>query len=94
MPPEAELLIGNLAAAHPLARLKALNGLRAIAHELVDQWFDVAETEQVRAARSRSPQPSWREIGATIGVSHTHARRRYAHRLDRSDRRGQDPASA
>ena len=75
------ILFANLAAAHPLARLKAIHELGRLLREQVDEWVDRAELEQVRAARTMRPQPSWQKIGRALGVSHTQARRRFADRL-------------
>ena len=81
MRPDADILLGNLAGAHPLARLKATHEIGNLLRGDLEEWIDRAELEQVRAARKLRPQPSWGEIGRALGVSHTHARRRFADRV-------------
>lgn len=82
MGPGLDILLRNLAAPHPLARLRAIHELGRLLRDLLDEWIDRAELAQVRAARSARSRSSWEEIGRAVGgVSHTHARRRFADRL-------------
>jgi hypothetical protein len=75
----------NLAGAHPLARLEAIHQLGQVLRAELDAWVDLAELEQVRAARSmaRSVRPSWGDIGVALGgLSHTQAIRRFRDRVE------------
>jgi hypothetical protein len=70
---DLDLLLRNLAGAHPLTRLKALHGIRL----MVEAAFDRAEWEQVRVARTWRPRPSWEEIGRAWGVTGQAAGRKF-----------------
>lgn len=67
----------NLANPHPLARLEALHEIGEALRQELDVALFIAELEQVRQARSRNPQPSWREIGAALGITGQYAQRKF-----------------
>jgi hypothetical protein len=71
-----DLLLRNLAGAHPLTRLQALHGIRL----MFEAAFDTAELEQVRVARTWRPRPSWEEIGKAWGVTGQAASRKFRKR--------------
>ena len=43
MRPDADILLGSLAGAHPLARLKGIHALADIARDELEEWVDRAE---------------------------------------------------
>ena len=80
LPTRADLYraVGNLAAGHPVARLKALHEIRQILRRELDAAFDAAELEQVGVARSIRPKRApWREIGDALGITGQHAQRKF-----------------
>jgi hypothetical protein len=74
--------VRNLSAAHPVARIKALAGLRV--------QLDAALDAAVAEARAMSPKPaSWSEIAKAAGVrtSSAHERWRKGKKAGKPDRK-------